>query len=383
MKRVFLIVLDSFGVGEMPDSHEYGDVNVNTLRSVLTSKYYNAPNLEKIGLLNLIGEKKNAIGAYGKMAEMSKGKDTTIGHWELGGVISNKPLPTYPNGFPQKIIKEYELKTGRKVLCNLPYSGTEVIKDYGEEQIKTGGLIVYTSADSVFQVAAHIDVVPLEELYKDCQIARDMLQGEHAVGRVIARPFAGEYPFYRTADRHDYSLDPPGETILDVLYKNKYDTIAVGKIKDIFNGNGITKSYKMDGNHNGMEITINIAKEEFNGLCFVNLVDFDMKYGHRRDIDGYAKAISDFDIQLGELIKLLKEDDIVILTADHGCDPAYTKSTDHTREYVPILCYGKHIKQNVDLGTRKSFADCGRTIADYFGLTLNTGESFLEGIING
>ena len=381
-KRVFIIVLDSCGIGEMPDSHLWNDEGSNTLRSIRESKEFNCPNLKKLGLFNIDtvgGGVKKPLASYARMKETSMGKDTTIGHWEIAGIISPNPLPTYPDGFPDEVIEEFSRLTGRKVLCNKPYSGTEVIKDYGEEHVKTGALIVYTSADSVFQIAAHEDVVPIEQLYEYCSIARNMLQGKHGVGRVIARPFTGEYPFTRTANRHDYSLEPQGTTMLDVIKENGLDSISVGKIYDIFAGIGFTESHRTKSNANGMDIAIDIARGEFNGLCFVNLVDFDMKFGHRNDIDGYAKAMTEFDKQLGEFLRLMRCDDLLIITADHGCDPA-TPSTDHSREYVPCLIYGNNIKKGVNLGTRDSFADIAASVLEYLELDPQrvSGESMLN-----
>ena len=371
IKRVFLIVLDSFGIGELPDAAAFGDEGSNTLKTIQKSKMFHAPNLERLGLFHINGvfPKSNnaAIGSFAKMNEKSAGKDTTVGHWEIMGIISEKALPVFPNGFPPKIIDAFEKATGHGTLCNKPYSGTEVIKDYGEEHIKTGKLIVYTSADSVFQIAAHEDIVSVAELYKYCETARELLQGDYGVGRVIARPFNGEYPFHRTANRHDFSILPPAETHLDILKEKGYDVISVGKISDIFGGKGITASYKTVSNRDGMDKTIALAKTPFSGLCFVNLVDFDSAYGHRNDIDGYANAISEFDIRLNELMSLLRQDDILIITADHGCDPG-TPSTDHSREYTPMLIYGDTVKQGVDLGIRTSFADIGATILEIFGL---------------
>lgn len=381
-KRVFIIVLDSCGIGEMPDSHLWNDEGSNTLRSIRESKEFNCPNLKKLGLFNIDtvgGGVKKPLASYARMKETSMGKDTTIGHWEIAGIISPNPLPTYPDGFPDEVIEEFSRLTGRKVLCNKPYSGTEVIKDYGEEHVKTGALIVYTSADSVFQIAAHEDVVPIEQLYEYCSIARSMLQGKHGVGRVIARPFTGEYPFTRTANRHDYSLEPQCTTMLDVIKENGLDSISVGKIYDIFAGIGFTESHRTKSNANGMDIAIDIARGEFNGLCFVNLVDFDMKFGHRNDIDGYAKAMTEFDKQLGEFLRLMRCDDLLIITADHGCDPA-TPSTDHSREYVPCLIYGNNIKKGVNLGTRDSFADIAASVLEYLELDPQrvSGESMLN-----
>ena len=383
-KRAFLIVLDSFGIGEMPDASHWKDEGSNTLASIRKSEYFHCPNLIKMGLFNIDGVDKkddSTHTCYARMTESSKGKDTTIGHWEIAGIYSPDPLPTYPNGFPKEVLDEFEKRTGRGVLCNLPYSGTEVIKDYGEEHIKTGKLIVYTSADSVFQIAAHEDIVPIEELYRYCEIAREMLQGKHGVGRVIARPFAGEYPFKRTPRRHDYSLLPPQKTVPVLLKEAGYDVLSIGKIYDIFAGQGFTESQPTTGNENGMEYTMSALNRDFNGLCFINLVDFDMVYGHRNDIDGYAKAMSAFDECLGKILPQLREEDLLIITADHGCDPA-TPSTDHSREYTPMLAYGRGFKQNVDLGTRESFADIGATILDWFGLPTDTifGKSFLKEI---
>ncbi len=384
-KRVFLIVLDSFGIGEMPDSHLFQDKGSNTLGAIRNNKNFNVPNLKKLGLFNIDGVGggvDNPISCYAKMTEASMGKDTTVGHWEIAGLISKNPLPTYPNGFPQEIIKEFETKTGRKTLCNKPYSGTEVIKDYGEEHIKTGAYIVYTSADSVFQIASHEKVIPLEELYSACKIAREILKGEHGVGRVIARPFIGEYPFKRTANRHDYSLLPPKTTMLDVIKESGKDCISVGKIYDIFVGRGVTESNLIKNNADGIEKTLQIMDKDFEGLCFTNLVDFDMVYGHRNDIDGYAKAISEFDEKLGLILSKLKDDDMLIITADHGCDPS-TISTDHSREYTPMLLVGNNFKSGVNLGIRGSFSDISATILDYLGLDKKdtSGNSFLSSII--
>lgn len=386
-KRVFLIVLDSFGIGELPDAALFSDEGSNTLGSIVKSSQYDTPNMKKLGLFNIdgvsCGEKEAyTLGSYGRMGEKSMGKDTTIGHWEIAGLISEKPLPTYPNGFPEEVLNEFRKRTGRNVLCNKPYSGTDVIRDYGQQHVETGDLIVYTSADSVFQIAAHEDIVPLEDLYKYCTIAREILQGEHGVGRVIARPFVGEYPnFKRTAHRHDYSLIPPKKTMLDYLEQSGLETIGVGKIYDIFAGKGIQKTVSIVSNTDGMNKTLQIMDEEFNGLCFVNLVDFDMIYGHRNDIDGYAKAATEFDKQLGLFIDKMKDDDILIITADHGCDPG-TPSTDHSREYTPMLVYGKKIKENTSIGTRDTFADIGATILDIFDIQGDIGgTSFLKEIL--
>lgn len=382
MKRVFIIVLDSMGIGELPDAHLWHDEGSNTLGAIRNHPNFNCPNLTKLGLFNIEGVGggiANPAASFARMAEKSMGKDTTIGHWEIAGIISPKPLPTYPNGFPKEVIEEFERRTGRKTLCNKPYSGTEVIKDYGEEHMKTGALIVYTSADSVFQIAAHEDVVPVDELYEYCRIARRILQGEHGVGRVIARPFNGEYPFTRTTRRHDFSLDPPATTMCDLIKKAGLASISVGKIFDIFAGRGLTESNPMKGNADGMRITLEKQKEDFCGLEFTNLVDFDMLYGHRNDVAGYAKAMTEFDVSLGTFMENMRDDDVLIITADHGCDPS-TPSTDHSREYTPMLIYGKNIKNGVDLGTRKSFADISATVLEYLGVDQEgtCGESFLS-----
>ncbi len=385
-KRAFIIVLDSMGIGEMPDAADWGDEGSNTLRAIRSHPAFDCPNLEKLGLFNIDGidEKyRSARTCYARMTESSKGKDTTIGHWEIAGIYSPKPLPTYPNGFPDEVIRAFEKATGRGVLCNRPYSGTEVIKDFGEEHLKTGKLIVYTSADSVFQIAAHEDLVPIEELYRYCEQARALLQGEHGVGRVIARPFTGTYPFQRTPRRHDYSLTPPADTMADILKERGFDVISVGKIFDIFAGKGFTESHPTVNNEDGMDKTLEIVKRDFNGLCFINLVDFDMVYGHRNDVEGYARAMTAFDKRLGELLPLLQKDDLLIITADHGCDPV-TPSTDHSREYTPMLAYGDKIKKGVDLGTRESFADIGSTVLEWFGVSSDGiyGKSFLKEIID-
>lgn len=382
MKRVFIIVLDSMGIGELPDAHLWHDEGSNTLGAIRNHPNFNCPNLTKLGLFNIEGVGggiANPEASFARMAEKSMGKDTTIGHWEIAGIISPKPLPTYPNGFPKEVIDEFERQTGRKTLCNKPYSGTEVIKDYGEEHMKTGALIVYTSADSVFQIAAHEDVVPVDELYEYCRIARRILQGEHGVGRVIARPFNGEYPFTRTPRRHDFSLDPPAATMCDLIKKAGLASISVGKIFDIFAGRGLTESNPMKGNADGMRITLEKQKEDFCGLEFTNLVDFDMLYGHRNDVAGYAKAMTEFDVSLGTFMENMRDDDVLIITADHGCDPS-TPSTDHSREYTPMLIYGKNIESGVDLGTRKSFADISATVLEYLGVDQEgtCGESFLS-----
>ena len=388
MKRIFLIVLDSCGIGQMPDSEAFGDVGVNTLASCATSAKFHIPNLIAAGMGNIDGvsclpETALPTGAVARLQEASMGKDTTIGHWEIAGVISPKPLPTYPNGFPQEVLDAFTQATGRGCLCNLPYSGTDVIRDYGEEQKATGKWIVYTSADSVFQVAANEEWIPLEELYDACHKARNLLRGEHGVGRVIARPYVGDCRenFRRTSNRHDYSLEPPARTMLDAVKAAGLDSIAVGKIHDIFAGYGDTEFVYNKSNANGMEHTSNYAKKDFHGLCFVNLVDFDMLYGHRRDIDGYAAALTEFDTWLGGFMKELGDEDLVMITADHGCDPAYTATTDHTREYVPLVILGKAVKP-VNLGTRTSFADIAATVTELLGVPYETpGKSFAKEIL--
>ena len=370
ISRIFLIVLDSFGIGEMPDAPAFGDIGVNTLRSISASRAFRVDTLKRLGLGNIdgcewLGKVDQPMAAVARLSEQSQAKDTTAGHWEIAGLPSAKPFPTYPNGFPEEIIRAFEEKTGRKVLCNLPYSGTKVIADYGKEMVETGSLIVYTSADSVFQIAAHEDIVPPEQLYEYCRIAREILQGEHGVGRVIARPFTGTYPEYtRTPRRHDFSLEPPADTVLDNLKNNRLDVISIGKIHDIFAGRGLTATIYTGGNGEGMERTLQVANQDFHGLCFVNLVDFDMLYGHRNDIDGYAAAISAFDRWLEHFISQMGSEDVLMITADHGCDPGYTATTDHTREYVPLLIYGDAIRP-VNLGTRHGFCDIAATVAEW------------------
>ena len=368
MKRIFLFVLDSFGIGQMPDAEKFGDVNVNTLAACAASKECRIPNMIEAGVGCIDGvtclpaPEGVPGGAYARLTEASMGKDTTIGHWELAGVISKKPLPTYPNGFPEEVLKPFEQATGRGVLANIPISGTEVIAKYGDEHVRTGKLIVYTSADSVFQIAAYEDVVPLEELYRYCRIARQQLQGKHGVGRVIARPFVGTCAedFTRTSRRHDYSLQPPADTLLDKLQAAGLQTIGVGKIHDIFAGKGVGETIRTSGNTEGLQVTLDLAKRDFSGLAFVNLVDFDMLYGHRRDVAGYAAAAAEFNDWLPAFRAKMRPGDVLMVTADHGCDPSYTKTTDHTREYVPFLICGDEIREGVNLHTRYSFA----TIAD-------------------
>lgn len=383
-KRVFLIVLDSFGVGELPDAADFGDKGTNTLRSCINTGKLNVPNMTKIGLFNIDGvdfgkEADAPSGAVMRLSELSKGKDTTTGHWEIAGIVSEKPFPTFPDGFPSEVIAEFEKRTGRKTLCNKPYSGTKVIADYGEESIKTGALIVYTSADSVFQIAAHESVVPVEELYKYCEIAREILQGDFAVGRVIARPFEGEYPFTRTPRRHDFSLVPPKTTMLDVLKENGLDVIGVGKIYDIFAGKSVTECDRKIGNSVDMDITSEYQKKDFHGLCFTNLVDFDMLYGHRRNAVGYAQALNEFDAWLGGFMAKMRSDDVLIITADHGCDPCHN-GTDHTREYIPVMVYGNEIK-SANLGTRTGFCDIAATVLELLNITGSVnGKSFADKI---
>ena len=384
--RVFLIVLDSLGAGALPDATSFGDEGAFTLRSLSHSSKMNIPNLVSLGIgdvdaLGFLGTDTAPAASVGKCAERSAGKDTTVGHWEIAGLISEKPLPTYPNGFGADIIEAFEAATGRGTLVNAPYSGTEVINDYGDEHVRTGKYIVYTSADSVFQIAAHEGIVPLVELYAACEKARAILVGEHGVGRVIARPFEGTSGNYRrTANRRDFSLAPPAPTMLDVLSGAGFDVIAVGKISDIFSLRGITEAIHTEGNADGMKKTLDAAERDFNGLCFVNLVDFDMVYGHRRDVDGYAAALSEFDRFLPLLFDRMKADDILIITADHGCDPAF-HGTDHTREYVPLIAAGMRVTPT-DLGIRSSFADISASILDFFGIE-NTlaGESFAHQVI--
>ncbi len=372
-KRVFLIVLDSCGIGYEPDAHEFGDVGADTMRRISASPAFRADHLISLGLSNIDGIDylpacDAPLGAYARLRELSRGKDTTIGHWELSGIISPAPLPTYPNGFPKDLLDEFSKRVGRGVLCNLPYSGTEVIRDYGEEHLRTGDLIVYTSADSVFQIAAHEELVPPETLYEYCRIARELLVGEHAVGRVIARPFVGEVgSFRRTANRHDFSLTPPKPTVLDAVKESGKTVISIGKIRDIFVGQGITDAYFTHSNAEGMAETLRVAKTDFEGLCFTNLVDFDMLFGHRQDVDGYAAALTAFNDFLPTLMDALREDDLLLITADHGCDPGDV-STDHTREYVPLLVFGKGVRP-VNLGTLEGFTHVAKIVADALGVS--------------
>lgn len=368
----------------MPDAANYGDTGSNTIAAAAKSRYFNMPNMAKLGFFNIDGvscqpKEPSPTGAFARMTEVSRGKDTTTGHWEIAGIQSEEPMPVFPDGFPQEVIAEFERRSGRKVLCNKPYSGTQVILDYGKQHMETGALIVYTSADSVFQIAAHENVVPLEELYRYCQIAREMLRGKYGVGRVIARPFIGEYPnFTRTPNRHDFSLVPAKTTMLDQLSETGYDVLAVGKINDIFAGKGITEFVRTKNNAEGIQKTIELTQKDFNGLCFVNLVDFDMLYGHRNDVDGYAKALTQFDENLPKITAGLRKDDILMITADHGCDPS-TPSTDHSREYTPLVLFGEKVQPGLNLGTRPTFSDIGATILDYFDIQPKIqGQSFLK-----
>ena len=386
MKRVFLIVLDSCGIGEMPDAATFGDHDCHTMRRIFQSSQFCADNLINMGLGTIDGQDylpavEAPTAAVARLTETSAGKDTTIGHWEIAGVISRRPLPTYPNGFPADVLDAFSAATGRDVLCNKPYSGTQVITDYGQQHVQTGDLIVYTSADSVFQIAAHEDVVPLEQLYEYCRIARDILRGEHGVGRVIARPFTGSAPnFTRTANRRDFSLEPPAKTLLDMVSDAGQTVWAVGKISDIFAGQGVTRCDLTHGNAEGMVKALEAVQTDFEGLCFVNLVDFDMLYGHRQNVDGYAAALTAFDSWLPNFISKMRSDDVLMITADHGCDPG-DSHTDHTREYVPLLVYGNGINP-VNLGTRPTYADIAATVADYLSVPYDgAGESLLSKLI--
>ncbi len=386
MKRVFLTVLDSVGIGEMPDAAAYGDEGSNTVAAAASSPFFSMPNMQRLGFFNIDGVDCGGPaaapqGAVARMTEASKGKDTTIGHWEIAGVISGQPLPTFPDGFPDELLDEFKRETGRGVLCNKPYSGTDVIRDYGEEHLRTGDLIVYTSADSVFQIAAHEELVPIEELYRFCEIARRLCAGKYGVGRVIARPFEGTHPFARTSRRHDYSLEPPAKTMLNYISESGKDVLAVGKINDIFAGSGVTEMVRTVDNADGIDKTLAWGRRAFNGLGFTNLVDYDMLYGHRNDVDGYARALTYFDGRLPELLGMLGDEDILMITADHGCDPS-TPSTDHSREYTPLLIAGPCVRAGVNLGTRASFSDIAATILDYLEVKGETaGKSFLKEIL--
>ncbi len=383
--RACVLILDSCGVGEMPDSADYGDRGSNTLRNIgLTLPGGLAlPNMAKLGLGNIVDipgtpPAEQPKMAYGKAAQLSAGKDSTVGHWEHFGFITERPFPTYPSGFPTEIIAEFERRTGRRALGNKPASGTEIIKELGEEQMKTGALIVYTSADSVFQVAGHRKMVPIEELYRACRIAREIMTGEHGVSRVIARPFDGvPGEFYRTEERHDFSLAPPAKTGLDFLREAGHDVIGIGKIADLFAGHGITRSIPTRNNEDGINRLIEVLDSDFDGLVYINLVDFDMLWGHRNDFHGFAGGLRYFDSRLGEIMGKLRDGDLFIISADHGCDPT-TPSTDHSREYVPILAGINPLrKQGATLGTRRTFADIGATVLEFFSKTQGVGESFL------
>ena len=387
MKRVFLIVLDSFGIGALPDAAAFGDAGANTLASCAATGKLHIPNMIAAGLGNIEGvaclpKTETPTGAYCRLREASMGKDTTIGHWEIAGIVSDSPLPTYPQGFPEEVLQPFREATGRGVLANAPWSGTAVIDEFGAQHMETGDLIVYTSADSVFQIAAHEEIVPPEELYRYCRIARDILRGKHGVGRVIARPFVGQPgSFKRTSNRHDFSLEPPAKTLLDAVKDAGQACIAVGKIQDIFAGVGTTEHVYNKSNADGMQHASHYAAQDFHGLCFVNLVDFDMQFGHRRDAEGYAAALNEFDAWLGEFLPTLGEEDLVLITADHGCDPGYAATTDHTREFVPLLVLGKGVKP-ADHGTRNCFADIAATVAQLLGVSLETpGESFVKEIL--
>ena len=385
MKRVFLIVLDSCGCGAAPDAAAFGDEGTNTLRRIFASTAFSADTLCRLGWGHIDGvdylPKGDLTAAVARLTERSAGKDTTIGHWELAGVVSPRPLPTYPDGFPEEVLAPFREATGRGVLCNRPYSGTEVIADYGERHLQTGDLIVYTSADSVFQIAAHEEIVPPEQLYDYCRTARSILTGTHGVGRVIARPFVGKAgAFTRTGNRRDFSLQPPQKTVLDAVAAAGLDVRAVGKIRDIFDGRGVTHTTPTHSNEEGMAAALQAADTDFHGLCFVNLVDFDMVYGHRQDIDGYAAALTAFDTWLPSFLVKMRPDDLLMITADHGCDPG-DDSTDHTREYVPLLIVGERIKP-VNLGTRSTFADVAATVAECLNVSYEgAGESLLPQIL--
>jgi len=391
MKRAIIIVLDSVGIGEQPDAGLYGDEGSNTLGHICLQlkdqPWFSLANMERLGLGHIDGvdyldKTREPIGAFGRLLELSKGKDTTTGHWEIAGIVMDKAFPVYPNGFPPEIIQAFEEAIGRKTLGNYPASGTQIIDELGAEHMKTGYPIVYTSADSVFQIAAHEEVIPLELLYEMCEKARRILTGDHAVGRVIARPFVGAPgTFRRTANRKDFSLDPIRKTVLDYAAEKGYQVRAVGKIEDIFNGRGITHAVHTHSNMDGVDRTLEWLKEDFEGILFTNLVDFDMLYGHRNNVEGYGRALVEFDARLPEIINAMKDDDILFITADHGCDPE-TESTDHSREYTPVLVYGRKVRAGVNLGTRKGFSNIAATIADYLGLSTDiAGESFLGEIL--
>lgn len=391
MKRAIIIVLDSVGIGEMPDAAQYGDVGSNTLgnitRAMKDKPWYTLKNLKSMGLglidgIDEIEKVNDPLAAVGRLSEKSKGKDTTTGHWEIAGIILDKPFPTYPQGFPEDVIDAFEKAVGRKSLGNYAASGTEIIEKLGKEHMETGFPIVYTSADSVFQIAAHESIIPIDELYNMCEKARALLTGDHAVGRVIARPFEGEPgSFKRTTRRKDFSLRPINKTVLDYTKEKGLEIRAVGKIEDIFAGSGITHAVHINGNMDGVDRTIEWIKEDFPGILFTNLVDFDMLYGHRNNVEGYAQAIEEFDRRLPEIIDAMKDEDILFITADHGCDPT-TESTDHSREYTPLLVIGKSIRKGANLNTRESFSDIAATVAEYLGVEARIeGKSFLSDIL--
>ncbi|MGN9161279.1 phosphopentomutase [Clostridium sulfidigenes] len=388
-RKVVLVVLDSVGIGELPDAELYGDKGSNTLGNIAKHvKGFSIPNLEALGIGSIEGVEnlikcENPEGIYGRCSELSKGKDTITGHWEMAGVILETPLQTYPNGFPREVMDEFEAKIGRKTLGNVVASGTAIIEELGEEHIRTGYPIIYTSADSVFQIAANEDVIPLEELYNMCKIAREMLVGDKMVGRVIARPFKGmkKGEFVRTANRHDYALEPFNKTALEYVSEAGLPMAAVGKIKDIFTGKGVTESVSIKDNMDGVDKTLQMMKSHSNGFIFTNLVDFDMKFGHRNDVEGYAKALEEFDDRLPEIKEALGDNDVLIITADHGCDPT-TEGTDHSREYVPVLVYGRNLKEDINLGTRNGFCDIGKTVLDLLDIENDlVGKSFKDLIV--
>ncbi len=385
IKRVFIIVLDSVGIGAAPDAADFGDAGANTMFRIFDSEYFNIPNLIDLGLGSIEGidylpASWSHKAAVCRLEEKSRGKDTTTGHWEMMGIISEKPMPTYPDGFPKEILDEFSRRVGRGVICNKPYSGTDVIRDYGKQHVESGDLIVYTSADSVFQIAAHEELVPPETLYEYCRIAREILQGDHAVGRVIARPFVGtEGAYKRTENRHDFSLTPPAPTAMDAIGNAGLDVISIGKIYDIFSGAGIKKSLPTHNNREGMQTLLEVQKTDFRGLCFANLVDFDMLYGHRQDIDGYAKALSEFDAWLPEFMAGMQEGDVLMITADHGCDPG-DNSTDHTREMVPLIIYGSQIKP-CNMETHVGFANIGKLACDLLKVEYQCDDNTVSGVI--
>ena len=386
MSRIAMIVLDSCGVGELPDAADFGDTGTNTIRHV--DEYVggmNIPNLKKLGLFNIddtgLRPIEEPVGCFGKSRERGKAKDTTNGHFEIAGLVVKTPFKVFGDEFPQRIISELEKRIGTKVIGNYPASGTEIIKVLGDEHVRTGYPIVYLSADSLMQIAMHESIIPLERQYEICRIARELLTGDDTVSRVICRPFTGESGnYYRTENRKDFSIDPPGETVLDFLKEKGKDVIAVGKIEDIFNRRGITKIDHTKNNREGIQATLKYLDTDYDGLLFVNLVDFDMLYGHRNNPSGYAEALEYFDKYLPYMIEKLGEEDLLIVTADHGCDPT-TPGTDHTREHIPILVYGKKLRKGVNLGVRETFADIAATVAEYFGYEFSTGTSFLQEIV--